>query len=565
MGNFLNAYVDLGNTPSDSSARQVILSDAGEVASRFSSAGQQIEALQTGVTQDLTTGVAQVNSLSQQIAQINGQIAALRGSNQPPNDLLDKRDQLVKQISQFVKVSTIPADDGSLGVFIAGGQSLVLGTTTQNLQVTPDASDPSRSALSLNNAGTLQQLQPSLLVGGSLSGLIQYQNTDLVAARNQVGQMAAAFAWQVNQVQGNGLNMRSPATAGAAIFSVGGPVAIPNTNNARTAGGGYATTVSMNVTDGTQLQASDYSLKADPANPGNFIVTRESDGVQFSMVPDAANPGQYQYTRLSDGAALGNSMDGFQISFSGAAPTASDSFELQPVGTAASDMTQVLTDPAGIAAASPVTATLGANNTGTASVASLSVVNSANYNSGLTAAISFSDNTGDYNYTLTDSSGNVTASGTGTWSAGQPISLNGFALNLSGVPKSGDTINVANTQFPASNNGNVQAMVNLGTKPFVGQVQQLNGSLSGGQNPTDAYAAVLADVGVRVQSAQTSAQISDAASQQADTAVSSAGGVNLDEEAANLIQYQQGYQAAAKVLQVAQSVFDTMLQVGQSA
>ena len=556
VGSFMNSFVDLANSPADSSARQVILSDAAEVADRFATAGSQLDRLQSGVTSDLRNSVAQVNQMAGQIAKLNGDIAALRGSSQTPNDLLDQRDQLVKQIGNLVKVSTITASDGTMGVFIAGGQRLVLGAEAQQLAVTPDPANTGRSAISISDSGIVHGLSTDLLVGGSISGLLKYQNEDLVSARNQLGQMAASVAARVNQIQGFGVDLSSPAGAGDAIFAVGGPIAIPNANNARNGAGGFASSVTLTVTDGTQLKASDYTLAADPANGGSFIVTRAADGVKFSMAPNGTD---YSYTRLSDGAAMGNSIDGFQIAFNGT-PGANDTFELEPVGRAAVSMVRTLDDPSGIAAASPMTAVMGVANKGTATVSSLSVVDPSN-DPTVTAAINFTDANGGYNYTLTDASGNVTASGSATWTAGQPISLNGFELNLNGVPASGDSIAVNKTAHPESNNGNALAMVALRDETFVGRDKQIDGSLQDGETATDAYASVLANVGVRVQSAKTASTISSATSAQADSAVASKSGVNLDEEAGRLIQFQQGYQAAAKVLQVAQAIFDTLLQM----
>src|ERR1700761_5205388 len=331
VGDFMNSYVDLANSPADSSARQVILSDAAEVADRFSTAGQQLDRLQNGVTSDLKNSVAQVNQMAAQVAQLNGDIAALRGTSSAPNDLLDQRDELVKQIGNLVKVTTVNADDGTVGVFIAGGQRLVLGSEAQQLAVTPDPANTSRSAISISDSGQLHELSTDLLVGGSISGLMQYQNQDLVSARNQLGQMAAAVSARVNQVQHYGIDLSSPPSAGNPVFAVGGPIAIPNTHNSRNAAGGFAASVSLTVTDGSQLKASDYTLAADPATPGNYIVTREADGVTFSMAPDGS--GGFNYTRQSDGAAMGGSMDGLQIAISGS-PGPNDSFQLEPAGRA---------------------------------------------------------------------------------------------------------------------------------------------------------------------------------------------------------------------------------------
>src|SRR6202012_3228767 len=154
-------------------------------------------------------------------------------------------------------------------------------------------------------------------------------------------------------------------------------------------------------------------------------------------------------------------------------PAANDTFELEPVGRAAVSMVRTLDTPAGIAAASPMTAVAGVANTGTATVANLSVVDPSN-DPTISAAIQFTDANGGYTYTLTDSSGNVTGSGTGTWTAGQPIAMNGFQLNLNGVPNSGDTISVVKTAHPASNNGNALAMVGLRDETFVGRDMQID-------------------------------------------------------------------------------------------
>jgi flagellar hook-associated protein 1 FlgK len=536
VGSFMNSFVDLANTPSDSSARQVILSDAAEVADRFATAGSQLDRLQSGVTSDLKSSVTQLNALATQVAKLNGDIAGLRGSSDSPNDLLDQRDQAIKQIGNLIKVQTISASDGSLGVFIAGGQRLVLGAVAQSLKVIPDASDSSRSALALNDSGTLQPLTDDLLVGGSLSGLLKYQNEDLVSARNQLGQLAASVSARVNEVQSFGIDIGSPSGAGDPIFATGAPVAIANSHNVRDSSNQFASSIAMTITDGSQLKASNYSLQSDGTGSGSYVVTRESDG-----------------------AAMGTSLEGFKLTITGS-PASTDRFELQPVGRAAVSMKRVLDDPRGIAAASPETAVMGVTNTGTATVAGLSVVDTSNDPS-LSVAIKFTDATGGYDYTLTDSSGNVTSSGSAQWTAGSPIALNGFELNLNGVPGNGDTIAVSKTAHPQTNNGNALAMVALRDESFVGRDMLLDGTLGDGEIATDAYASVLANVGVRVQGAQTTATISAATAQQADLDVASKSGVNLDEEAGRLIQFQQGYQAAAKVLQVAQAVFDTLLQM----
>ena len=530
-GAVLNAMVDLASRPQDASGREVVLARVQDMASRFAAAGAQLDSLQNGVTQDLQTGIAAVNQLTQLIAEANEQIAALSGRGQPANDLLDQREQLVSQLSAYVQVTTIPASDGSLGVFMAGGQRLVLGKQATQVALVADTFDVSRQAVGIMDNGVARALPSELVGAGSLGGLLRFQNDDLANARNQLGQLAAALSAGLNQQQALGLDLRNPPGSGAALLAVGAPLALPSSSNGRDAAGNFIASVSLTVTDASQLQASEYELRADPATAGQYLLTRRSDGVQRSI-------------------ASGDSVDGLTISVGAPAPTASDRFLLQAVTRAANDTRRVLSDPRGLAAASPLEAVRGVANSGTAAVASLGIV-SASVNPQNTASIAFTNGSGAYTWELRDRSSNaLVSSGSATWVPGSAISLNGFELRLDGAPAAGDSFSVAQTAQPQASNGNALALAALRDQRMVG-----------GQTVTDAYASMMAGVGVRVQGARTASQISQSVASNAEELRSSQVGVNLDEEAARLLQFQQSYQAAAKILQVAQSVFDTLLQV----
>lgn len=526
----LNAMVDLANQPADPSAREVVLARAQDLAARFSSAGAQIDTLQAGTAQALTLDVAKVNELTQRIAQVNEQIAQVAGYGQPPNDLLDQRDQMIKELSGLVQVTTLPADDGTVGVFLAGGQRLVLGTQVTQLAVVADEYDISRVALAVVDQGQPRTLPPSLVAGGSIGGLLRFQSQDLAAARDELGRMAAAVATRLNEQQALGLDLRNPPGAGAPMFAFGAPQALPSSGNARDASGNFITPVTLAIADATALEASEYELTSDTATPGQYLLTRRSDGLVRSI-------------------ASGDTVDGLTITVGPPAATAGERFLLQPVARAAVDLRRVLDHANGIAAASPVQATVGLSNTGTASVGALTVVDPS-IDPDQTATITFTSATGDYAWELRDRVSNaLLSSGTGTWQAGQPIALNGFELQLNGVPASGDSLSVARTAYPATSNGNALALAGLRDEAFIG-----------GETVTDAYASLMAGVGIKVQTARTAADISAAAAGAAQAQVDAGSGVNLDEEAARLLQFQQSYQAAAKILQVAQSVFDTLLQ-----
>ncbi|WP_425258361.1 flagellar hook-associated protein FlgK [Rubrivivax sp. RP6-9] len=549
-GQFLNALVDLASRPGDSATRQVVLARAEDLASRFNSAAEQVGVIQANLTADLKTSVTEVNGLADAIASLNDQIAASRGLGQPPNDLLDERDRLIAKVASQIQVSTVQADDGTMGVFIAGGQSLVLGTRATHLKVTLDPVDPSRSALALGDGAAQRVIDENALGGGAMAGLLKFQNTDLVDGRNLVGQLAAAVAGAINEQQMLGLNLQVPTgtVPSRPLFAVGGPLTIPNNNNAKDASGAFISSVAMTVVEPSALQAADYTLRADPASPGAYTLTR------LSTPP------------LTRTIVSGDVVDGVRIDIGVPEPSLTDRFLLQPVGQAAQGLQRLLEDPRDLAAASPLVATAGSTNLGTAGVASLKMLTAPGVPDA-TARVTFTSDSGDYAWELFDGSGTPIASGTGVWSADEPIptpptDINGFELRLSGVPRTGDTLDVVPTQsaFVAANNGNALALSALRDALLVGREQLADGSLTGGAIVTDAYASAIANVGVRVQTAKSAATISAAVSQQAEAARSEVSGVNLDEEAARLIQYQQSYQAAAKVLQIAQSVFETLLQ-----
>lgn len=541
-GQFLNAMVDLSVRPADGATRQVVMARAGELASRFNEAGRAIDELQAGVTTELRAAVAEVNMLTEGIAQINQRIAAVRGLGQPPNDMLDERDRLISRLSEHLNVTRVEASDGTVGLFIGGGQRLVLGAQASQLNVLRDPADPTRSNVGVIEGGIERALDYTSLGGGGIAGLLRFQNVDLVDGRNMLGRLAAAIGTAVNQQQQRGLslNMAPGSTAAAPdLFGLGAVPGLARAHaaNQRDVSGQPIGSVSINIVDGAALQASDYELREDTAVPGSYVLTRLRDGVTRAV-------------------ADGDVVDGFQIAFGPFGPQTGDRFLLQPVGGAASAMRRMLDDPRDLAAASPLTASAVPGNLGTAGVASLHVTAAPLPTPGATARVTFVNDTGAYLWELYDASNNLLATNTGTWSAGQPIpappaDINGFSLMLNGVPRSGDVLSVEPTPAGslASNNGNALALMAL-----------RDALLVGGLNSTDAYAQALSDVAVRVQGARSSSDISASMAAQASSAQSELSGVNLDEEAARLIQFQQSYQAAAKMLQVAQSLFDTLLQ-----
>ena len=183
--------------------------------------------------------VAQVNEIARQIASVNDRIAIAQGTGHTPNDLLDQRDRLLSDLSSHVQITTVAADDGSVSVFVGGGQRLVLGGQASQLQVAADPYDASRVALGIQDGASVRPLSAALVGGGSIGGLLRFQDEDLVRARTMLGQLGAAITGSLNTQQSLGLDLGVPPGAGAPMFSIGAPQALPAETNARTAGGAF--------------------------------------------------------------------------------------------------------------------------------------------------------------------------------------------------------------------------------------------------------------------------------------------------------------------------------------
>lgn len=525
VSDMFNAFSDVVSAPTDLSARSVVLARADEMAARFRAASSRLSDLRQGVASELEDSVSAVNSLAQRIAKTNDEIARALGTGQAPIDLMDQRDQLIRDLNQYVQTSTIPADDGSLNIFLAGSQPLVLGTTVTPvaLKDTDEFGDPSKSKLVMQRGGTEVVLEEATLGGGTMAGLLRFKNEDLVDATNLLGRMALAIGTSTNEQHRLGVDLSG--NTGGDLFQVSalanGLKASSNVGNAT-----LQVAVQTSPSSGSSsLSASNYQVSF--TGPAAGTITRVSDGqsVAFATTPIL--------------------IDGLSISISAGAAVAGDRFMLTPFRDAASTISSAFSSPRALAMASPVAASAGSNNNGTLAVSSLAA---RSVPAPAAVTITF---TAPGSYTRSDTGATVH-----TFVPGQPIEYDwvtpgasGWSLTLKGNANAGDRFTVAPNAYPTLNAGNAETMLALR------DVAMFDGAAL-----TDGYASVMSQIGVRVQSAGFAAEVSGSIAKNIEKDRTSVAGVNLDEEAAKLLQYQQAYQASAKMLQIAQSIFDTLLQ-----
>ncbi|MFY8062815.1 MAG: flagellar hook-associated protein FlgK, partial [Usitatibacteraceae bacterium] len=193
LDNFFSSMTQASSRPSDIASRAAVISSGLELASRLNQASSQVDEQGRNVDLGIRATVVQINSLAQKIGRLNDAISLARGSGQMPNDLLDQRDEVVRQLNTQVGVSTLEQSDGSLNVFVSSGAALVVGNTPASMSISFDPTDPQKQLVGLssaNGATTINlQLSAASLNGGALAGQMKFRDINLVDAKNELGRL----------------------------------------------------------------------------------------------------------------------------------------------------------------------------------------------------------------------------------------------------------------------------------------------------------------------------------------------------------------------------------------
>ena len=536
INGMMNAFADVSSAPTDSSARQVVLTRMNELAARFRSASGQLDEMDYSTRQQMSNDVNVVNSLSEQVAALNGQISRAMATGHTPNDLLDQRDQLVRDINKYVQTSQVDGGDGSISLFVGGSQPLVLGLDSAKLSMQESTQYPGSGKMSLyfqQQGGQPVELTPAMTGGGEIAGLLQFQNNDLAEGRNLLGRMAIAIGDTLNTQNQLGLTLSGK--PGGALFN------IPMTTTGSTTGAQWAQpdTPTVTVKDSSQLKASDHKIVFGVDAPKGQVV-RLSDG---------------KATPFNDLADLRDNVivDGLQFDLKNEGQ-AGQSVLFSPMAKAAHDIQSVVHSGNDLAAANPVSAKI--NSLGDAALRMSSLTVEKGFSGALPAGttLSFSPGAnGSVTYTINPAPTGVAA--TGTYVSGQAIALApGLKVTLSGTPAidgtNSDSVSFAPNTFYSSDTGNASSFLSLRDAVI----------FDGATTLSDGFSTTMAQIGTRTQSAAYAAKLSETIAKNLEGDRTAVSGVNLDEEAAKLLQFQQAYQASAKMLQVAQGIFDSVIQ-----
>ncbi|WP_312703268.1 flagellar hook-associated protein FlgK [Stutzerimonas nitrititolerans] len=571
LQSFFSALQTAAEDPANIPARQLVLAESEGLARRFNTVYDRLSEQNSFTNKQMSAVTDQVNRLAGSIGSLNEAIAVAAANGKQPNDLLDARDEAVRQLSSYIGVTVTPQDDSSFNIFIGSGQPLVVGSSVARLEVVPGQGDPNRHEVQFISGGSRQGIT-SQITGGELGGLIRYREEVLDSTMNSLGRLALAVSDQINSQLGQGLDLKGQ--VGSALFGDYNDPALAKLRVNAFSGNSSSAQPALNITDTSQLTTSDYLMEYDGTS---YKVRRLSDNQPMTVT--AAADGTLSITDK-------NGRDqGFQIVPGTPSPAAGDKFTLQPTRRGATDISAILDQADQLAFASPVRAESDLQNAGTGAISQPDMVSApspidlaelnAAFGSGLemTATVN-----ADGSYTLTDA-GSLPAGWSYVDEKGNPLATaptlqsgnsnsvrlaytgaSGetyqFDFGVSGRPQTGDSFSLTFNQSGVSDNRNALKLADLQSKQTVG----VDGSVAGsGFSFTDGYGELVERVGTLTAQARMDNEATGAILKQATDNRDSLSAVNLDEEAANLIKFEQYYNASAQIIQVARSLFDTLI------
>lgn len=584
---FFSAMQTAAEDPANIPARQLVLAEAEGLARRFNNIYDNITSQNSFINKQLVTTTEQINRLAQTVGSLNAAISSAGTNGQQPNDLLDARDEAVRQLSTYVGVTVVVQDDNSFNLSIGSGQPLVVGSTVNQLQAVPGRGDPNTFEIDFISGGSRQNITGSIS-GGEMGGLLRYRTEVLDPTVNALGRLALSISSEVNSQLGQGLDLKGQ--VGAALFNdINDPKLAalrvrPMADNISNVSG------SMNITNTKLLTTSNYQLDFDGTN---YSARRLSDGAVMSVTVGAGGV-------LSFADSAGRDQ-GFTLQMSGT-PSAGDRFVLEPTRRGAADLSVVLDQADQLAFAGPFKADAALQNKGTGSIGQPSVEMVLNPDS-LPQANFVADDlsldhlkaVGNISLRYDEASGSmvfntplpagVTITAIPVEGQVAPLGITGLPITpgqtnqlsyaievdiagvkqsftiqqtISGRPQNNDQFSVGFNQNGVSDNRNALKLADLQNKPVVGVDANIK-DVSTGVSFTDGYGDMIERVGTLTAQARQDDVATGAILKQATDNRNSLSAVNLDEEAANLIQFEQYYNASAQIIQVARSLFDTLI------
>lgn len=571
MSDLFKQMQTANNDPANTSSRLLVIGSAQTLVNKFGTLSSLVLEQRTYVNQQMDIYVSESNSLLTEIANLNKSIAGYGNAlgSPMPLDLLDKRDQAIRQLSSLMEVNTLKADNGEMLLFTSTGLALVMEQGKYNVFSAKGDPDPDRKKLILQyeNNANIQFDIDNARVGGKIGGLLQFRNELLEPTQNRLGQIALAIGDAFNTQ--NRLGMDANGQLGRDIFTTGSYQGLPLSTNTGTGG----VTVSVDPGRGKELPPNEFKFTF--VAPSSFrLEALDNNGAAIAGSDITVNAAAL--TTLNASTSGGNFYHGLSIKLD--KPIADfnngDTFILKPLANAATSLQLATTRPEDIALASPVRGDFTTTNLGNGRVDNIKVTNTG---TGSQFAAPASINGAPFTLTYTaanqfelrDASNTLLASpnfGAPPFNnvmAKASLSAYGFDFSITGIPRVGDTFTVKFNDGGFRDNRNGLQMANLQNTDLVRKTAVATALADNTSSLNEAYASMVGFVGDKTSQGRIAAASAQSLLAQTESWYESTSGVNLDEEAANLIRFQQSYAAAAKIISASQTIFDTLLQAAR--
>lgn len=568
MDDYFAALQAANDDPISLTNRELFLAEADAMVRRYHDLHDQLSNMRETINTRIRELTNEVNVTAGDIADLNERIRIAEAAGKDAFELKDQREESIKALSALMDVQVSEQSNGELSIFAANGQPLVVGQSAYQLSASQNDFDPDRFDVTLNIAGAESNIT-DMIKGGELGGLLTYRRETLDRSQNELGRLAIIFADTMNAQHQKGIDYDGE--MGERLFN---DVNDPNLINGRLRSL-FGTQGSVTITNSSQLQASDYELVFTGAN--EFRVKRLSDGKiwnskDFSTVTDKNDvpaAGDLFYDPTNGEIIL--ELDGFRVNADANGPFFSgEKLMISPVKMGADDIELNITNGRDLALAAPVSVTKSASGDGSTSDAVVELTqtydvfekdpraqlpdmpweltfNGTNWVAEDAAGdpVSVMQNSDDPRILIVGSSTDNQSELTVTLS-GQPVTNDSFTLDYN---FSFDTPTGPITNVGVSDNRNGLLMSDL---------MKAASSLEG--NYQDTYGRLVERVGTDTKVAQMDRSASEAVLRNTIAQRESVSGVNLDEEAVRLIQFQQAYQASAQIISASQKIFDSLIQ-----
>lgn len=536
MNDFYHSVRSLADNPNDLGSRQTVLEHANQATVNLNNAHETLTNIRTDVNQQLSVSLERVNALGQELAAVNTSLQQ-QSSSDGSNDLFDQQRTLINELAQYTQV-TVLADKGSLAntVIIGSGDTLVSGVSASQLKLVDGDPDIANKQIALINGNNSKPIK-SDTIGGSLGAMLTVRDDVIDKSLDQLGQMALGFGSQMNDLQQQGVDLNGQ--QGQALFN---DINSPNAMSQRALKPfGSSSDISVKIDDINQLKIGDYQLISDATS--HTLIDQQGNKTALT----ANEKGKFEAK-----------VDGLEITINQPPTLMAGETEttiIQPLRRGAADISLALTDPRGLAGHRQLTAIAAESNLGSATIIKATAVSdnvAGRYQLQLNAAgdqVTVTDLKTNTNVELADNKYSAENGATIAFKTGATSSIP--VMSLSAGAKANDSFEIElGTQNAQGGNGNFLAMQ---------QVQHQKTMADGKSSVIDLFEGLATDIGMLKKNADKLSEVNQLDFDSASERVSNLSGVNLDEEAANLMKFQQSYMASSRIMSVAKETFDTLM------